>query len=51
MKKPRFKRLLSDVGMYVKDEGVDAVCIALFVDDLFIVRMKLINIESVKKGL
>ena len=46
-----FKRLLFDVGMYVKGEGVDAVYIALYVDDLFIVGMKLINIESVKKGL
>ena len=51
LKKLGFKRLLSDVGMYVKGEGVDAVYIALYVDDLFIVGMKLINIESVKKGL
>ena len=51
LKKLGFKRLLSDVGMYVKGEGVDAVYIALYVDDLLIVGMKLINIESVKKGL
>ena len=51
LKKLGFKRLLSDVGMYVKGEGVDAVYIALYVDDLFIVGMKLINIERVKKGL
>ena len=30
---------------------MDAVYIVLYVDDLFIVGMKLINIESVKKGL
>ena len=51
LKKLGFKRLLSDVGMYVKGEGVDAIYIALYVDDLFIVGMKLINTESVKKGL
>ena len=30
-----FKRLKSDFGIYMKGEGEDAVCIALYVDDFF----------------
>ena len=44
-------RLKSDVGIYVKGEGEEAVYIALYVDDLFMVGMKLANIEVVKQGL
>ena len=46
-----FVRLKSDVGIYVKGEGEEAVYIALYVDDLFMVGMKLTNIEVVKQGL
>lgn len=51
MKDLGFKRLKSDFGIYVKGEGEDAVYIALYVDDLFLVGMKLGNIQEVKKGL
>ena len=50
MKKLGFKRLKSDFGIYVKGEGEDAFYIALYVDDLFLVGIELINIESVKKA-
>ena len=46
-----FVRLKSDVGIYVKGKGEEAVYIALYVDDLFMVGMKLANIEVVKQGL
>ena len=39
------RRLRSDFGIYVKGEGEDAVYVALYVDDLFLVRRKLSNIE------
>ena len=35
----------------MQGEGEDAVFIALYVDDLFLVGMKLVNIQEVKKGL
>ena len=44
-------RLMSDVGIYVKGKGVDAVYITLYVDDLFMVGEKLPNIKEVKEGL
>ena len=44
-------RLKSDVGIYVKGKGEEVVYIALYVDDLFIVGMKLVNIDVVKQGL
>ena len=46
-----FVRLKSDVGIYVKGKGEEAVYIALYVDDLFMVGMKLVNIDVVKQGL
>ena len=46
-----FRRLKSDFGVYVKGEGEEAVYIALYVDDLFMVGEKLVNIQSVKDGL
>ena len=46
-----FKRLKSDVGVYVMGEGESAVYIALYVDDLFLVGSKLGNIKRVKEGL
>ena len=39
-----FRRLKSDFGVYVKGEGEEAVYIALYVDDLFMVGEKLVNI-------
>ena len=44
-----FKRLKSDVGIYVKGEGKDAVYLALYVDDLFLLGKDLIR--EVKRGL
>ena len=46
-----FVRLKSDVGIYVKGKGEEAVYIALYVDNLFMVGMKLGNIDVVKQGL
>ena len=46
-----FVRLKSDVGIYVKGKGADAVYLALYVDDMFMVGEKLANIEEVKRGL
>ena len=46
-----FRRLKSDVGENMKGEEEEAVYIALYVDDLFLVGMKLINIQEVKKGM
>ena len=37
--------------MYVKGEGEGAVYIALYVDDLFMVGMRLESIKEVKEGL
>ena len=51
LKQLGFRRLKSDFGIYVKGEGEDAVYIALYVDDLFLVGRKLSNIEVVKRGL
>lgn len=51
LKQLGFVRLKSDVGIYVKGEGEEAVYIALYVDDLFMVGMKLGNINVVKEGL
>ena len=51
LKQLGFRRLKSDFGIYVKGEGEDAVYIALYVDDLFLVGVKLGNIEEVKRGL
>ena len=39
------------MGIYVKGKGEEAVYIALYVDDLFMVGMKLVNIDVVKQGL
>ena len=50
LKQLGFVRLKSDVGIYVKGEGEEAVHIALYVDDLFMVGMKLVNINVVKQG-
>ena len=46
-----FTRLKSDVGIYVKGKGESAVYIALYVDDLFMVGVKLVNIQEFKEGL
>ena len=46
-----FNRLKSDVGIYVKGEGKDAVYLALYVDDLFLVGKDLGKIREVKRGL
>lgn len=46
-----FRRLKSDVGVYVKGEGERSVYIALYVDDLFLVGMRLGDIQEVKEGL
>ena len=51
LQKLGFRRLKSDVGIYVKGEGDEAVYIALYVDDMFMVGKKLKNIEVVKEGL
>lgn len=51
LKQLGFRRLKSGFGIYVKGEGEDAVYIALYVDDLFLVGRKLSNIEVVKRGL
>ena len=51
LKQLGFTRLKSDVGIYVKGKGGNAVYIALYVDDLFMVGMKLVNIQEVKEGL
>ena len=50
LKQLGFTRLKSDVGIYVKGKGENAVYIALYVDDLFMVVMKLVNIQKVKGG-
>ena len=41
LKQLGFTRLKSDFGIYVKGEGDDAVYIALYVDELFLVGKKL----------
>ena len=41
LKQLGFKRLKSDFGIYKKGEGEDAVYIALYVDNLFLVGRKL----------
>ena len=46
-----FQGLKSDVGVYLKGEGADAIYIALYVDDLFMVGEKLVDIQKVKEGL
>ena len=46
-----FRRLKSDVGVYMKGEGASAIYIALYVDDLFMVGENLDDIQRVKKGL
>ena len=51
LKQLGFVRLKSDVGIYVKGKGEEAVYIALYVDDLFMLGIKLVNIEVVKRGL
>ena len=51
LKQLGFKRLRSDFGIYVKGEGEDAIYIALYVDDIFLVGRKLSNMEVVKRGL
>ena len=51
LKQLGFERLKSDVGMYMKGKGEEAVYTALYVDDLFLVGMKLTTIEVVKQGL
>ena len=51
MRQLGFARLKSDVGIYVKGKGEEVVYIALYVDDLFMLGMKLVNIEVVKRGL
>ena len=51
LKQLGFTRLKSDFGIYVKGEGDDAVYIALYVDDLFLVGKKLGEIKEVKDGL
>ena len=51
LKQLGFTRLKSDFGIYVKGEGDDAVYIALYVDDLFLVGKKLGRIQEVKDGL
>ena len=51
LKQLGFVGLKSDVGIYMKGSGEDAVYIALYVDDLFMVGLKLVNIEVVKEGL
>lgn len=51
LQKLGFTRLKSDVGIYVKGEGADAIYLALYVDDMFIVGEKLEGIEEVKRGL
>ena len=51
LKQLGFVRLKSDVGINVKGEGEEAVYIALYVDDLFMLGMKLANIEVMKQGL
>ena len=51
LKQLGFTRLKSDFGIYVKGEGEDAVYIALYVDDLFLVGKKLGEIKEVKDGL
>ena len=51
LKQLGFTRLKSDFGIYVKGEGDDAVYIALYVDDLFLVGKKLGRIREVKDGL
>ena len=48
MKGLGFKRLRSDVGIYMMGEGEEAIYIALYVDDMFLEGAKLINIEGVK---
>ena len=45
LKQLGFTRLKSDFGIYVKGEGEDAVYIALYVDDLFLVGKKLGEIK------
>ena len=47
LKQLGFTRLKSDFGIYAKGEGDDAVYIALYVDDWFLVGKK---IESTKEG-
>jgi len=51
LKQLGFARLKSDVGIYVKGKGEEAVYIALYVDDLFMLGIKLVKIEVVKRGL
>lgn len=51
LKQLGFRRLKTDFGIYVKGVGEDAVYIALYVDDNFLVGRKLSNIELVKRGL
>ena len=51
LKELGFTRLKSDFGIYVKGEGDDAVYIAMYVDDLFLVGRKLGRIREVKDGL
>ena len=51
LKELGFTRLKSDFGIYVKGEGDDAVYIALYVDDLFMVGKMLGRIREVKDGL
>ena len=46
LKRLGFKRLKFDVGIYVKWKGGDVVYIALYVDDLFMVGMKPVNIKE-----
>ena len=46
-----FRRLKSDVGVYMKGEGASAIYIALYVDDLFMVGENLDDIQRVKEGL
>ena len=51
LKQLGFTRLKSDFGIYVKGEGDDAVYIALYVDDLFLVGKTMERIKEVKDGL
>ena len=51
LKKLEFTRPKSDVGIYMKGDGDNAIYIALYVDDLFLVGELLGEIEKVKARL
>ena len=51
MKEMGFIRLSGDHGVYFKWDGANRVCLALYVDDIFLISKNLANINESKKTL